>query len=65
MNKVESALQRTTDTKDLFIGAGVVARTGEMFAKLFPGQKAVIIADTNTTEAVTASSAVRPQVNGP
>ena len=50
MNKVESALQRTTDTKDLFIGAGVVARTGEMFAKLFPGQKAVIIADTNTWE---------------
>ena len=50
MTKVESALQRTTDTKDLIIGAGVVARTAEMFAKLFPGQKAVIVADLNTWE---------------
>ena len=50
MTKVESALQRTTDTKDLIIGAGVVARTAEMFAKLFPGQKAIIVADLNTWE---------------
>ncbi len=50
MNKIESALQRTTDTKDLFIGAGVVSRTAEMFRKLFPGKKAIIIADTNTWE---------------
>ncbi len=50
MNKVESALQRTTDTKDLIIGAGVVSRTAEMFAKLFPGQTAIIIADKNTWE---------------
>lgn len=50
MNKIERALQRTTDTKDLFIGSGVVARTAEMFLKLFPGQKAIIIADTNTWE---------------
>ena len=50
MTKVESALLRTTDTKDLIIGAGVVARTAEMFAKLFPGQKAIIVADLNTWE---------------
>ena len=50
MNKIESALQRTTDTKDLFIGAGVVSRTAEMFLKLFPGKTAIIIADTNTWE---------------
>lgn len=50
MNKVESALQRTTDTKDLIIGEGVVARTAEMFAKLFPNQKAIIVADKNTWE---------------
>ncbi len=50
MNKIESALKRTTDTKDLFIGAGVVSRTAEMFLKLFPGKKAIIIADTNTWE---------------
>ena len=48
MNKIESALQRTTDTKDLFIGPGVVSRTAEMFQKLFPGKSAIIIADTNT-----------------
>ena len=50
MNKVESALQRTTDTKDLIIGAGVVSRTAEMFKKLFPEQKAIIVADLNTWE---------------
>ena len=50
MNKVESALQRTTDTKDLIIGAGVASRTAEMFAKLFPQQTAIIIADLNTWE---------------
>ncbi len=50
MNKVESALQRTTDTKDLIIGEGTVARTAEMFTKLFPGKAAVIIADNNTWE---------------
>lgn len=50
MNKIESALQRTRDTKALIIGKGVVARTAEMFNQLFPGQTAVIIADTNTWE---------------
>ncbi len=50
MNKIESALQRTTDTKDLIIGPGVVSRTAEMFLKLFPGKKAIIIADNNTWE---------------
>ena len=50
MDKVERALERTTDTKDLFIGAGVVSRTAEMFAKLFPGCKAIIVADLNTWE---------------
>ena len=49
-NKVQRALERTTDTKDLLIGAGVVSRTGEMFAKLFPGCKAIIVADLNTWE---------------
>lgn len=50
MNKIERALQRTTDTKDLLIGPGVVARTAGMFTKLFPGKTAIIIADTNTWE---------------
>lgn len=50
MTKVESALQRTTDTKDLIIGKGVVVRTAEMFAKLFPTNKAIVVADNNTWE---------------
>ena len=37
MNKVESALQRTTDTKALVIGVGTLPRTAEMFNELFPG----------------------------
>lgn len=49
-NKVENALKRTTDTKDLIIGEGTVARTAEMFLKLFPGKKAIIVADLNTWE---------------
>lgn len=50
MNKVENALKRTTDTKDLFIGRGVVTRTADMFMKLFPQKTAVIVADVNTWE---------------
>jgi len=50
MDKVQSALQRTTDTKDLIIGAGVVSRTAEMFQKLFPGKTAIVVADNNTWE---------------
>ena len=50
MNKIEKALQRARDTKALFIGSGVVCRTAEMFDSLFPGKKAVIVADENTWE---------------
>lgn len=48
MNKIEMALERARDTKTLIIGSGVVSRTAEMFLQLFPGQKAVIVADDNT-----------------
>lgn len=48
MTKVESALARTTDTKALIIGKGVVSRTSEVFNQLFAGKKAIIVADTNT-----------------
>ena len=50
MNKIEQALQRARDTKALIIGKGTVCRTAEMFAVLFPGQRAVIVADENTWE---------------
>ena len=48
MTKIERALERTTDTKECIIGAGVVSRTAEVFLKSFPGKKAVIVADDNT-----------------
>ena len=44
------ALQRARDTKALITGRGTVCRTAEMFASLFPGKKAVIVADENTWE---------------
>ena len=50
MNKIEMALERARDTKALIIGSGVVCRTAEMFAQLFPGRTAVIVADDNTWE---------------
>ena len=48
MNKIKAALERARDTKALIIGNGVVCRTAEMFNELFPGQKAIIVADENT-----------------
>lgn len=48
MNKIEMALERARDTKALIIGSGVVCRTAEMFCQLFPGKKAVVVADDNT-----------------
>lgn len=48
MNKVESALQRTTDTKALLIGVDTLPRTAELFNRLFPGRRALVVADRNT-----------------
>lgn len=50
MNKIEAALKRARDTKALITGKGTVIRTAEMFMNLFPGQKAIVVADTNTWE---------------
>ena len=44
------ALYRARDTKALIIGNGAVCRTAEMFSQLFPGRKAIIVADDNTWE---------------
>ena len=45
---LEAALSKTTDTKVLEIGAGVIVKTPDVFKKLFPNSKAIIIADDNT-----------------
>ncbi len=51
MNTIENALSRTTDTKMLEIGVGAVNKTPDVFKKLFPNEKAIIVADTNTWRA--------------
>lgn len=44
---IAEALKSATDTRACLVGRGVVTRTGEMFTQLFPGRRAVIIADGN------------------
>lgn len=50
MDKVRSALERTTDTKGVIIGEGSAAETAGLFIELFPGCKAMVVADRNTWE---------------
>lgn len=48
MDKITRALQKTSDTKCLFLGERTIERTPEMFRMLFPGRKAIVVADSNT-----------------
>ncbi|MDR0394528.1 MAG: sn-glycerol-1-phosphate dehydrogenase [Tannerella sp.] len=48
MEKIKLALKNTSQTKELLLGEGVIVRTAAVFEKLFPGQKAIIIADKTT-----------------
>lgn len=48
MNEIEIALERARDTKALEFGAGAMEKVPAMFSKLFPGKKAVVVADNNT-----------------
>ena len=45
---IAEALRHTTDTKSCVIGCGAVSETARMFRELFPGMKAVVVADVNT-----------------
>ncbi|MDO4887592.1 MAG: sn-glycerol-1-phosphate dehydrogenase [Actinomycetaceae bacterium] len=45
---IAQALKTATETKDIAFGDDVLAQTGPMFAKLFPGSKALVVADENT-----------------
>lgn len=54
---IDKALRSATDTKAIEFGPGAVRRTGQLFARLFPGKKAQIVADENTFGA--AGAAVR------
>lgn len=48
MNKIENALMRTTDTRAVVFGVGTLPRVAELFTQLFPGKRAVVVADLNT-----------------
>ncbi|MBO4263653.1 MAG: sn-glycerol-1-phosphate dehydrogenase [Bacteroidales bacterium] len=48
MDKIEQALLRTTDTKRLLLGSGVLEKVPAMFADLFAGQTALVVADAHT-----------------
>ena len=48
MTKVEEALQSARETRDLQIGVHILNRLPFMFAKHFPKEKAIIVADETT-----------------
>lgn len=47
-NIIEEALERATDTKGLLIADGAIAGVAEMFKKMFPGLRPIVVADTTT-----------------
>lgn len=56
---IEQALKTATETKDIVFGTDVLDKTGELFARMFPGARVLVVADGNTFaaagEAVVAS----------
>lgn len=48
MSKIKDALAAASETKALRIGPGLLAEVADLFTEQFPGQTAVIIADTIT-----------------
>lgn len=50
MNRVEKALAAASETKALIIGKNTLIQVADLFRDQFPGQTAVIVADTNTFE---------------
>ena len=50
--RIAAALKIATDTKIFEMGGGVSSKAPEIFKNLFPGRKAVIVADVNTWPAL-------------
>ena len=48
MITIEEALEKARDTKAMEFGVGCMAKVPDMFKKLFPGKKAIVVADDNT-----------------
>ena len=46
--RIAAALKVATDTKVFEMGEGILGRVPEVFKELFPGRKAVVVADINT-----------------
>ncbi len=46
--QIDRALRFATDTKAIEFGRDVLGRTGDLFARLFPGKKVIVVADENT-----------------
>lgn len=47
-DQIAQALTTSDETKAIEFGEGALAKTGEMFKKLFPGAKFLVVADGNT-----------------
>lgn len=48
MTQLDRALKTADETRAIEFGPGVLERTGEMFARLFPGRSVLVVADGNT-----------------
>ena len=49
---IDQALKTATETKDIIFGDDVNKEAGPLFARLYPGQKVLVVADENTYDAV-------------
>ncbi|CAM2911341.1 sn-glycerol-1-phosphate dehydrogenase [Actinomyces slackii] len=45
---IAQALGTATDTKEIIVGTDVLDATGELFARVFPGARVIVVADENT-----------------
>lgn len=45
---IEQALKTATETKDIVFGTDVLDKTGELFVRMFPGARVLVVADGNT-----------------
>lgn len=50
MPTIDEALARATDTKALLIADGAISSVADMFARMFPGKRPVVVADRTTWE---------------
>ncbi len=59
--RINTALHAASDTRSVVIGAGTLATVSKVFEECFPGESAVVVADSNTFEV--AGRAVHQQLS--